>query len=289
MKLDGRRESTNVDDRRGLSGGTKAGLGLGGILIVGLLTLLMGGDLGDIFQAVQQNGGLSAGGQQTEQVAFSQEEQELATFAKRILASTEDVWTAQFAQYGLEYQAPTMVLYTNATTSGCGSANASVGPFYCSADQSVYIDLSFFSSMKRQLGAGGDFAYAYVIAHEVGHHVQYLLGTLGKAHQQMSRVSKAEANKISVRLELQADFYAGVWGHDENNRYRSLDDGDIMEAIHCAEVIGDNYLQKKATGTVQPDSFTHGTSEQRMRWLKKGLDTGDMRQGDTFSLSDNRL
>lgn len=289
MKLDGRRESTNVDDRRGLSGGTKAGLGLGGILIVGLLTLLMGGDLGDVFQAVQQNGGLSAGGQQTEQVAFSQEEQELATFAKRILASTEDVWTAQFAQYGLEYQAPTMVLYTNATTSGCGSANASVGPFYCSADQSVYIDLSFFSSMKRQLGAGGDFAYAYVIAHEVGHHVQYLLGTLGKAHQQMSRVSKAEANKISVRLELQADFYAGVWGHDENNRYRSLDDGDIMEALHCAEVIGDNYLQKKATGTVQPDSFTHGTSEQRMRWLKKGLATGDMRQGDTFSLSDNNL
>ena len=289
MRLDGRRESTNVDDRRGLSGGTKAGLGLGGILIVGLLTLLMGGDLGDVFQAVQQNGGLSAGGQQTEQVTFSQEEQELATFAKRILASTEDVWTAQFARYGLEYQAPTMVLYTNATTSGCGSANASVGPFYCSADQSVYIDLSFFSSMKRQLGAGGDFAYAYVIAHEVGHHVQYLLGTLGKAHQQMSRVSKAEANKISVRLELQADFYAGVWGHDENNRYRSLDDGDIMEAIHCAEVIGDNYLQKKATGTVQPDSFTHGTSEQRMRWLKKGLDTGDMRQGDTFSLSDNRL
>ena len=289
MRLDGRRESTNVDDRRGLSGGTKAGLGLGGILIVGLLTLLMGGDLGDVFQAVQQNGGLSAGGQQTEQVTFSQEEQELATFAKRILASTEDVWTAQFARYGLEYQAPTMVLYTNATTSGCGSANASVGPFYCSADQSVYIDLSFFSSMKRQLGAGGDFAYAYVIAHEVGHHVQYLLGTLGKAHQQMSRVSKAEANKISVRLELQADFYAGVWGHDENNRYRSLDDGDIMEAIHCAEVIGDNYLQKKATGTVQPDSFTHGTSEQRMRWLKKGLDTGDMRQGDTFSLSDSRL
>lgn len=289
MKLDGRRESTNVDDRRGLSGGTKAGLGLGGILIVGLLTLLMGGDLGDVFQAVQQNGGLSAGGQQTEQVAFSQEEQELATFAKRILASTEDVWTAQFAQYGLEYQAPTMVLYTQATSSGCGSANASVGPFYCSADQSVYIDLSFFSSMKRQLGAGGDFAYAYVIAHEVGHHVQYLLGTLGKAHQQMSRVSKAEANKISVRLELQADFYAGVWGHDENNRYRSLDDGDIMEALHCAEVIGDNYLQKKATGTVQPDSFTHGTSEQRMRWLKKGLATGDMRQGDTFSLSDNNL
>ena len=289
MKLDGRRESTNVDARRGLSGGTKAGLGLGGILIVGLLTLLMGGDLGDVFQAVQQNGGLSAGGQQTEQVVFSQEEQELATFAKRILASTEDVWTAQFAQYGLEYQAPTMVLYTQATSSGCGSANASVGPFYCSADQSVYIDLSFFSSMKRQLGAGGDFAYAYVIAHEVGHHVQYLLGTLGKAHQQMSRVSKAEANKISVRLELQADFYAGVWGHDENNRYRSLDDGDIMEALHCAEVIGDNYLQKKATGTVQPDSFTHGTSEQRMRWLKKGLATGDMRQGDTFSLSDYNL
>ena len=288
MNLDGRRESSNVDDRRGMTGGTKAGLGLGGIVIVGLITLLMGGNIGDVFQAVQQSGGLSAG-TSTEQVEFTREEQELATFAKRILASTEDVWTAQFAKYGLEYQAPTMVLYTNATTSGCGSANSSVGPFYCSADQGVYIDLSFFSSMKRQLGAGGDFAYAYVIAHEVGHHVQNLLGTLGKAHQQMSRVSKTEANKISVRLELQADFYAGIWGHDENNRYRSLDDGDIQEAIQCAQVIGDNYIQKKHTGTVQPDLFTHGTSEQRMRWLKKGLTTGDLRQGDTFSLSDSQL
>ena len=288
MNLDGRRESSNVDDRRGMTGGTKAGLGLGGIVIVGLITLLMGGNIGDVFQAVQQSGGLPAG-TSTEQVEFTREEQELATFAKRILASTEDVWTAQFAKYGLEYQAPTMVLYTNATTSGCGSANSSVGPFYCSADQGVYIDLSFFSSMKRQLGAGGDFAYAYVIAHEVGHHVQNLLGTLGKAHQQMSRVSKTEANKISVRLELQADFYAGIWGHDENNRYRSLDDGDIQEAIQCAQVIGDNYIQKKHTGTVQPDLFTHGTSEQRMRWLKKGLTTGDLRQGDTFSLSDSQL
>ena len=289
MKLDGRRESTNVDDRRGLSGGTKAGLGLGGILIVGLLTLLMGGDLGDVFQAVQQNGGLSAGGQQTEQVAFSQEEQELATFAKRILASTEDVWTAQFARYGLEYQAPTMVLYTNATTSGCGSANASVGPFYCSADQSVYIDLSFFSSMKRQLGAGGDFAYAYVIAHEVGHHVEYLTGTLQKVHEQMARLSQTEANKLSVRLELLADFYAGVWAHHDNKMFRSLEDGDIEEAINCAEVIGDDYLQKKARGYAVPESFNHGTSKQRMKWFKLGLETGDISKGTTFQCSDAEL
>ncbi|MEE3466795.1 MAG: neutral zinc metallopeptidase [Candidatus Cryptobacteroides sp.] len=285
MKLDGRRESTNVDDRRGLSGGTKAGLGLGGVLIVGLLTLLMGGDLGDIFQAVQQNGGLSAGGQQTEQVAFSQEEQELATFAKRILASTEDVWTAQFAQYGLEYQAPTMVLYTNATTSGCGSANASVGPFYCSADQKLYIDLSFFKQMESQLGARGEFARAYVIAHEVGHHVEYLLGSLGKAHAQMQQSSKAKANQISVRLELLADYYAGVWAHNEGEAYSSISNEDIRSAINCAQKIGDDILTK---GQVSPESFTHGTAEQRMRWLKRGMQTGDMNT-TTFNVDYNSL
>ena len=251
-----------------------AGLGIGGALIIGLITLLLGGNIGDVINNVQNQGGITTT-QTTSQREFTQQEQELATFAKRVLAGTEDIWTAVLQQYGIRYVPPKMVLYTGATSSGCGSASSSVGPFYCSADQTVYIDLSFFSSMKSQIGADGDFAYAYVIAHEVGHHVQNVLGTLSKAHQQMSRTSKANANRISVRLELQADFYAGVWGHDENNRYRSLDDGDILEAIRCAEVIGDNYLQKKNTGTVQPDSFTHGTSEQRMRWLKKGLDTGE--------------
>ena len=289
MQLNGRRESSNVDDRRGMSGGTKAGLGLGGIVIVGLLTLLMGGDLGDVFRIVAGSGGLQTTTTQTQTKEFTAQEQELATFAKRILASTEDVWTAQFAKYGLTYQNPTMVLYSGATSSGCGSATSSVGPFYCSADQCLYIDLSFFSSMKRQLGADGDFAYAYVIAHEVGHHVQYLLGTLGKAHQQMARMSTTESNKMSVRIELQADYYAGVWGYHENSMYKSLDDGDLKEAIDCAEVIGDNYLQKKSSGTVQPDLFTHGTSAQRMKWLKAGLTSGDIRGGDTFSLSYSEL
>jgi len=289
MDLNGRRESSNVEDRRGMRGGTKAGLGLGGIVIVGLITLMMGGNLGDVLNVVAGSGGLSAGSAQTENVEFTQEEQELATFAKRVLASTEDVWTAVFSKYGATYQSPTMVLYSGATSSGCGSATSSVGPFYCSADQCLYIDLSFFSSMKRQLGADGDFAYAYVIAHEVGHHVQYLLGTLSQAHQQMARMSTKQANKVSVRIELQADFYAGVWGYHENSMYKSLDDGDIKEAIECAEVIGDNYLQKKSSGTVQPDLFTHGTSAQRMRWLKKGLSTGDLRQGDTFSISESEL
>lgn len=289
MQLDGRRESSNVDDRRRMTGGTKAGLGLGGIVIIGLLTLLMGGDLGDVFRVVAGTGALQTTTTQSSTREFTAQEQELATFAKRILASTEDIWTAEFTKYGLTYQTPTMVLYSGATTSGCGSASSSVGPFYCSADQCLYIDLSFFSSMKKELGADGDFAYAYVIAHEVGHHVQYLLGTLGKAHQQMARMSTTESNKMSVRIELQADYYAGIWGYHENDMYKSLDDGDIKEAINCAEVIGDNYLQKKASGTVKPDLFTHGTSAQRMKWLKKGLTTGDLRGGDTFSVSYSAL
>ena len=190
---------------------------------------------------------------------------------------------------GREYQPPKMVLYTGAVQTACGQGNAQVGPFYCSGDQCLYIDLSFFTTMKKSLGADGDFAYAYVIAHEVGHHVEYLLGTLGKAHQQMSRANKVDANKISVRLELLADFYAGVWGHYEQEMFGSLEDGDLEEAIRCAQVIGDNYLQEKAQGYSQPESFTHGTSKQRMKWLKLGLDTGDMSRGNTFQLSDSEL
>lgn len=288
MRLDGRRESTHVEDRRGLTGKT-AGLGIGGILVVALVTFLMGGNLGDVFQNVVQSGGLQMG-QTVSNYDPTPENEALAKFSRQILASTEDVWTQYFADNGLgAYKAPTLVLYTGSTSTSCGQGQAAMGPFYCSADENLYIDLSFFSSMRQQLGADGDFAYAYVIAHEVGHHVQHLLGTLDKAHSQMARMSKADANRMSVRIELQADFYAGMWGHYESALFGSLEDGDLEEAIRCASVIGDDYLQKKAQGYAVEESFTHGTAAQRMRWLKKGLSTGDIRQGNTFNLSDDQL
>ena len=268
-----------------MSGGTIAGVGIGGTLIVVLLSMFLGRNPQDVLQQIQQQNVTTTENQRE----FTQEEQELAEFASKILASTEDVWEEQFKAMGRTYRAPKMVLYTDAVSSGCGNATSAVGPFYCSADESVYIDLSFFSSMKQQLGADGDFAYAYVIAHEVGHHVQNLLGTLNQAHAQMNRVSQADANKISVRLELQADFYAGVWAHHENKNYKSLDDGDLREALECASKIGDDYLQQKATGRINSESFTHGTSDQRMKWLKLGLTTGDINRGNTFSLSDREL
>ena len=289
MRLDGRRESSNVDDRRRIGGGKTAGLSLGGVLIVGLVTLLMGGNFGDVVNNVSNMGSGSII-EQTSEREFTKEEQELASFAKKVLASTEDIWTEYFRQNGYgEYNKPTMVLYSGAVNTACGQGSSSVGPFYCSADKCLYIDLSFFTSMKSQLGADGDFAYAYVIAHEVGHHVQNELGILGKAHQQMARMGKADSNRMSVRIELQADFIAGVWGHYEDANYNSLDDGDLMEAIKCAQVIGDDYLQKKARGYAVEESFTHGTASQRMKWLKKGLQTGDLSKSDTFSLGDAQL
>jgi predicted metalloprotease len=289
MKLDGRRESSNVEDRRGMSRGAKAGIGggIGGILLIALITFLGGGDLGDVVQNVASSGVLEETSTETEQ-SFSEEEQELAKFSRQILAATEDIWTEKFKEMGYTYTPPTLVLFTDAVQSACGSASSAVGPFYCSGDQKLYIDLSFFSTMKQQLGADGDFAYAYVIAHEVGHHVENLLGILGDAHQKMAQSSKTESNKISVRLELLADYYAGVWAHYDNQEYQSLEDGDIEEAINCANVIGDNYLQKKAQGYVQPDSFTHGTSAQRMKWLKLGLQTGDMTR-TTFGIPYDQL
>ena len=288
MKLDGRRESIHVEDRRGITG-KAAGLGIGGVLVVALVTFLMGGDLGDVIQNVEKSGGMGVGKTVTSYEP-TPENEALAKFSRQILASTEDVWTQYFADNGLgAYKAPTLVLYTGSISTSCGQGQAAMGPFYCSADENLYIDLSFFSSMRQQLGADGDFAYAYVIAHEVGHHVQHLLGTLDQAHAKMARMSKAEANHMSVRIELQADFYAGVWGHYENALFGSLEDGDLEEAIRCAQVIGDDYLQKKAQGFAVEESFTHGTAAQRMRWLKKGLTTGDIRQGDTFSLSDSQL
>lgn len=292
MKLDGRRESTNVEDRRSSTGkiaGIAAGAGLLGIIIT-LVMQFMGG--GGVDASVLSDVAGAVLGGQTETVnetSFTEEEQALATFSKQILASTEDVWTKVFKKMGKTYTPPTLVLYTGSTSTRCGQGQAAMGPFYCSADQKLYIDLSFFSSMKQQLGADGDFAYAYVIAHEVGHHVEYLMGDLAREHQNMSRMSKADANARSVRIELQADFYAGVWGYYEKQLYGSLEDGDLEEAIRCASVIGDDYLQKKAQGYAVEESFTHGTAAQRMRWLKKGLTTGDMSQRDTYNIPANQL
>jgi predicted metalloprotease len=283
MKLNGRRESGNVRDMRG-KGGRTAGLGLGGLVIVGLITWLLGGNPLDV---IQQAGGLSVGSD-TEYVP-TPEEEALAKFSRQILAGTEDVWTAEFSRMGLRYEPPTLVLFSGAVQSGCGGATSSTGPFYCSADQSVYIDLSFFSTMKEQFGSAGDFAYAYVIAHEVGHHVQYLLGTLQQVHQAKAQLSQKEANKLSVRLELQADFYAGLWAHQDNAMFGSLEAGDLEEGLEIAARIGDDYLQKQAQGYAVPETFNHGTSAQRARWLKKGFSTGDINKGDTFNLKYNNL
>ena len=279
MRLEGRRESKNVDDRRSRTAKT-AGLGIGGLIIAGIIALFMGGDPSSVLRQMA-----SSNMQTTENTEYvpTAEEQELAKFASQILAGTEDVWTAEFKKMGRTYTPPKLVLFKGSVQSGCGGATSSTGPFYCSSDQSVYLDLEFFSSMKQQLGADGDFAYAYVIAHEVGHHVQNLLGTLGEAHQLMSRVSEKESNQISVRLELQADYYAGVWAYHDNEMFGSLEDGDIEEGLNVASKIGDDYLQKKARGYSVPDSFNHGTSAQRSRWLKKGLMTGSVKGGDTFS------
>ena len=279
MNLSGRRESSNVDDRRGRRGGKIAGVGIGGAIIIGIICLILGKNPADVINNSQLTGGTET------ETAYqpTEEEEELAKFARQILAGTEDVWTAEFKKMGKTYVPPKLVLFTESVQSGCGGATSSTGPFYCSADQSVYIDLSFFSSMKQQLGADGDFAYAYVIAHEVGHHVQYLLGTLQDAHNKMSRLSEKEANKISVRLELQADFYAGVWAYHDNEMFGSLEDGDIEEGLNVASKIGDDYLQKKARGYTVPESFNHGTSAQRSKWLKKGLHTGNVKDGDTFT------
>ena len=284
MNLNGRRESKNVDDRRSMSTAGKAGVGIGGVIIAAIFAIIMGKDPTEVLQSADLGNSTA-----TENYQPTPEEEELAKFASQILAGTEDVWTAEFKKMGRTYVPPKLVLFKNSVQSGCGGATSASGPFYCSADQSVYLDLAFFTDMKRQLGSDGDFAYAYVIAHEVGHHVQYLLGTLNEAHSKMSRVSEKESNQISVRLELQADFYAGRWAYHDNKMFGSLEDGDIEEGLNTASVIGDDYLQKKARGYTVPESFNHGTSAQRVKWLKKGLNSGDISLGDTFSPSYSAL
>ena len=273
-----------------MAGGGMGLLRLLAILPGGMKTKLVGlAVVAAVVLATQGTSGLSGllGVQspQTEQTHYqaTPEEQELYKFSAQILAGTEDVWTELFKRMGRRYIPPKMVIYKDAVRSGCGNATSSTGPFYCSADQTVYIDLSFFMNMKRQIGADGDFAYAYVIAHEVGHHVQYLLGDLDLMHERMATVSEKESNRLSVRLELQADFYAGIWAYHDNRIFNSLEDGDIDEGLEAARKIGDDYLQEKARGYTVPDSFNHGTSAQRSRWLKLGAHTGDLSLGDTFS------
>ncbi len=285
MKMDGRRTSTNVEDRRGKGAATAGGIGIGGIIIVGLIWLLTG-KAPDTQALSEMTGG---GTTQTEYVPTAQE-QEFELFASQILASTEDVWTAEFAKYNAQYRAPKMVIFKGSVQSGCGNASSATGPFYCSADEKLYLDLDFFNEMQRSMGIKGDFACAYVIAHEVGHHIQHLLGTLDEKHQLMARMNEVDRNKMSVRIELQADYYAGVWGHHEQKMFGSLEDGDLEEAINAAKKIGDDYLQRQAGySQVKSDLFTHGTSQQRMRWLKRGLQSGDLSLGDTFTIPESQL
>ncbi len=285
MDLNGRRQSTNFEDRRGKGSGAKiAGLGGGGAIIVAIIMLLMGRNPSEVIQQVASNQMPT-----TEEYTPTAQEEAFKTFALQILASTEDVWTPLFRQAGGSYRAPKLVLFHGSVQSGCGGATSSVGPFYCSADECLYLDLDFFNEMEQQMGAGGDFACAYVIAHEVGHHVQHLLGTLDQAHSLQARQNEKEKNRTSVRIELQADYYAGVWGYHENRMFGSIEAGDFEEAINAAQKIGDDYLQKQARGYSVPESFTHGTSQQRMKWLKKGLTTGRLDGGDTFSPNYNSL
>ncbi len=283
MQWRGRRQSGNVDDQRGSGGGRggfgglpiKGGLGL--VVIVVIIGLITGKNPLSLLQQVPLDNGPSM--TQSAPYQASPEEEELTQFVKVVLADTEDVWN----QLMTDYREPTLVIFSGNVESGCGSADASTGPFYCSADERLYIDLSFYEDLKSRFNAPGDFAQAYVIAHEVGHHVQHLLGITDKVHAMRGQVSEEEYNKLSVKLELQADFLAGVWAHHADNMHGMIEAGDYEEAMNAASAIGDDRLQKQSRGVVVPDSFTHGTSEQRQRWFRKGFETGDLNQGDTFN------
>ncbi|MCU0455299.1 MAG: zinc metallopeptidase [Bacteroidales bacterium] len=276
MKWQGRQGSGNVEDRRGMSTGKMAlGGGIGTIVIV-LLVMLLGGDPSTVMN------NMPVSGTEAGTTEFSEEEQQLAQFVSVVLKDTETVWGKIFEQSGSTYRMPKLVLFSGQVQSACGYATASSGPFYCPGDEKVYIDLSFCNELKSRFGAYGDFAIAYVIAHEVGHHVQNLLGILEQVNSQRSKMSETRANQLLVRLELQADFLAGLWAHHEEGM-GYLETGDIEEALNAAASVGDDVLQKKYQGRVYPDSFTHGTAEQRRSWFQKGYLTGDIDQGDTFN------
>lgn len=284
MKWSGRRQSDNMEDRRGMSGGGKAIVGGGLVGIVILLLNMFGGETGQTIAPILeqfQEGQTSA---PTEQRDLTPEEKKEGEFVNALLVDNEDVWTKIFKENGWTYEAPKLVLFSGQVQTACGGASSASGPFYCPGDRKVYMDMTFFEELKSKFGAkGGDFAVAYVVAHEIGHHVQTLLGTSAKMRKMQEGVSEAEANRLSVALELQADFYAGVWTHYNEEMNQILEPGDIEEALSAANAVGDDAIQKKMQGQVVPDSFTHGTSEQRMYWFNKGFKSGDIKQGDTFA------
>lgn len=278
MRWKGRRESSNVEDRRG-RGGVVAGGGIG-VVIIAVIVMLMGGDPGAVL------GGASGGSGPaltSPNAPSTPEEEEAAKFVGVVLADTEDVWHAEFEKRGMDYREPKLVIFSQQVQSACGTADSGVGPFYCPADETVYIDLSFYRTLRERFGAKGEFAQAYVIAHEVGHHVQNLLGASDKVDSMRGRISEKEQNELSVRLELQADFYAGVFARHADDTKDILDPKDIADAMNAASAIGDDNIQRQSQGYVVPDAFTHGTGDQRVRWFKKGWDTGRMEDGDTFS------
>src|SRR6185503_10457782 len=277
MRWRDRRQSDNIEDRRGFGGkGIAVGGGLGGLVIL-VLALIFGADPSQLLEQVPNNPGSSVPASRS----TNPEEEELKQFVGVVLAETEDVWSTVFRQANREYRKPTLVLFRDSVRSACGRAGAAVGPFYCPVDQKLYIDLSFFRELKTRFGAPVDFAVAYVVAHEVGHHVQNLLGTMDRVSNAQGRTSQENANALSVRLELQADFLAGVWANKAASR-GIVEPGDIEEALGAATAVGDDRLQREAQGYVVPDSFTHGSSQQRVEWFRRGFDTGDINQGDTF-------
>jgi len=280
MKWLGRRQSGNMEDRRGMSGGQlAAGGGIIGVIIL-LINMFTGGDAGGILNGIQEQ---LPGSTPTEQRELTAEEKEMGQFVATVLADTEDVWNKIFQENGMTYEEPKLVLFTDAVQTACGSASSASGPFYCPADRKVYMDLAFFDELQSRFGAqGGDFAIAYVIAHEVGHHVQTLLGTSVKVRQAQSQAGEAGANRLSVAMELQADFYAGLWAHHTQQMTNSLEEGDIEEALSAASAVGDDAIQERTQGHVNQESFTHGSSQQRVYWFKKGYSSGDINQGNTF-------
>jgi predicted metalloprotease len=290
MRWQGGRQSENVEDRRGMRGPVMVGGGLGTLLLV-LLVMFLGGDPMALLQQINQQGGqVAPDGPGAPIDPANDPDRDRKAFVATVLADTEDVWRAQFMELGRRYQEPRLVLFSGQTESACGFASAAVGPFYCPADSKVYLDLGFFRELEERFRASGDFAQAYVVAHEVGHHVQNQLGWSDKVHALQQRVSKVEGNKLSVRLELQADFLAGVWAHHANRSRQFLERGDVESALAAATAIGDDKLQKQSRGVVVPDSFTHGSSEQRVRWFSRGLKTGDFKDAELlFELDESEL
>lgn len=280
MRWKGRRQSSNIEDRRTAGGKGKVVGGGIGVLVIAVIVYFLGGDPSAV---LQQAGNLPQQQTQSNSAPLSAGEKEDTEFVSVVLADTEEVWEKLFRDMGMQYEAPILVLYRDQVNSACGGASSASGPFYCPADKKLYIDLSFYDELHQRFGAPGDFAMAYVVAHEVAHHVQNLLGISGKVQALRQRVSQVEYNKLSVRLELQADFFSGVWAYHAHQMNNILQEGDIEEALNAANAIGDDKLQREHTGRVVPDAFTHGTSKQRMYWFKKGFTTGDVNQGDTFA------